>query len=110
MSKVTEAQARKVLKQINDKLNPVFEGERFYTEPTLSLDWDGHVAILWEEGPDDWAFHLDGSPSESDYELYEQMNQEFGGNLKPKTRKAVEFPKGVYGEPFYSFVLCLYPS
>lgn len=98
MNKVSEAKAELVRKRINASFNPVFEGERFYSEPTLRMDWEGHhVAILWEDGPSDWAFNLDGSPSEEDRVLVAQA-------------KPVVLPKGVEAEPFYSFVLVLYPA
>lgn len=111
MNKVSEAKAELVRKRINASFNPVFEGERFYSEPTLRMDWEGHhVAILWEDGPSDWAFNLDGSPSEEDRVLVAQANVEFGGNMKASNRKPVVLPKGVEAEPFYSFVLVLYPA
>lgn len=108
MKKVTQTQAQKVVDQLQESFNKVIDGKRFYPDPILNMDWDGRVAILWEDGPDDWCHHMDGSPSESDYEMFEDANREFGGNLKPPTRKEIKFPTDVWGEPYYSFVLCLY--
>lgn len=83
-------------------------------EPTLSNNWgsDGHWYILWEEGPDEWAHRAAcGGFSEEEYDLQAAASKEFGvAVLPPKQEAPVKFPEGVYGEPYYSFVLGLYPA
>jgi hypothetical protein len=86
-------------------------GGRFYPAPKIIEDWDGegHTFVSWEEGPSEFAFGLDGSPSEEDYALMAQANAEFGGNLKPSRRPAFKCPRGVEVDAYYSFMLVLYP-
>lgn len=81
-------------------------------EPKLSMDWEGNVAILWEDGPSEWAYRASmGGTSEEDRVLGADAAREFGVDpsvTAPKPDAPVSWPEGVTAEPYYSFVLCLY--
>lgn len=85
-------------------------------EPTLVEDYsrEGVWAICWEEGPDEWAYRATmGGTSEEERVLAAQAAVEFGvdpSTTAPKADEPVTFPKGVYAEPYMSFVLALYPD
>jgi hypothetical protein len=79
--------------------------------PQLMMTWQGREdsepcpAIVWESGPFEWAY---GALGESwDYELA-AAREEFPG-LNPVVRGVSE-PKGVHCEPYFSYVLCIYPA
>lgn len=86
--------------------------------PTLVEDWDGPGwAICWEEGPDEWAYRATtGGTSEEERVLVAAAAKENGMDPQAavdrfvKPTEPVKWPKGVYAEPYYSFVLCLYPE
>lgn len=82
------------------------------TGPVLVEDWNGEGwAISWEEGPDEWAMlHSGGGTSESDRVMFAAASEEFGADMKPPTYPKVEWPKGVYVEAYYSFVVTLHPA
>src|SRR5664280_2706951 len=50
----------------SDRLRPSCGPSRPSSPPTvptsvtsrLDMDWDGHVAIIWEEGPYEWTYHF----------------------------------------------------
>lgn len=68
-------------------------------KPTLVENWnnDGHWAIVWEgNAPYEWAV----APISDDY-----FDEEFHFTVK-----GVPVPPGVHAEPYYSFVLMLYPE
>ena len=86
-------------------------------EPTLIEDWDGPGwAISWECGPSEWALLVNGGgTSEESRELVAAAAKEFGADpaqalASMKQIEPVTWPKGVFGEPYYSFLLCLYPA
>jgi hypothetical protein len=65
------------------------------------------VAILWEEGPDDWAFRANDGGYDKELSF---LAEEFTGEkTRVETPAATTWPKGVWGEPYVSFILCLYP-
>lgn len=79
--------------------------------PTLVEDWNGEGwAICWEEGPDDWTYLVNGGVSETESVMYADASLEFGVTIQPKAYEPAKFPKGVWGEPYNSFTLCLYPE
>ena len=88
--------------------------ERMYSaDPVLIEDWNGEGwAISWEEGPDEWAMRVhDGGTSEEERALWASVAEEFGADkVEPKGIEPAKFPADVYAEPYYSFVLCLYPA
>lgn len=96
-----------------DKHAEAHKPEAMYPEPVLVEDWtdSGHWAIAWEEGPSDWAFRVsEGGPSEEDYVIAAQTSEEFGVKVTPTGPPAAKMPADVYAEPYYSFVLALYPA
>lgn len=97
MSKaITTAKAEQVLKSVTKAFGP------WESTPTLVLDWEaeGVHAICWEEGPYEWAVQYCNLAAG-----YDAKDEEFGF-----TWKAIEPVKGVFVEPYYSFVLCIYPE
>lgn len=119
--KITREQAEAALAAIKAQFKSyteplVIDGEDFgptvTSEPVLVEDYDGEGwAIVWEEGPDEWAFRATtGGTSEEERVLVAEANREFGGNLAVPEDQPVTLPKGVYAEPYYSFVLSLYPA
>lgn len=135
-SKITRAKAEAALAAVEEQFRsyvepttyPAFtaaDGTEFPAEtlgplapkPTLVEDWNGGWAICWEDGPDDWAYRATmGGSSEEERVLVASAARENG--VDPQTAvdryvkddEPVTWPKGVYAEPYYSFVLCLYPA
>lgn len=116
MSTVTTKQAEAVVAELQRVFNPVLTGEnadlghydgRFYPAPHIMVD-EGHTMVTWEEGPSDFAFNLDGSPSEEDYALFAQASAEFGKSIKPGRRPAFKCPKGVEVDVYASYALSVY--
>jgi len=116
--RVTEAQAKAVLKAVETKFanwlldfardeNGKYDFDAPMVRikalagdcPTVVENWDdrGHWAVVWEgNSPIDWA--IGGME-------YEYRDPEFGFKVP-----GVEMPKGVFCEPYYSFVLVIYPG
>ena len=94
---ITKAKAEQVLKSVAK----AFPGYSEYG-PTLVKDWaeTGTWAIVWEEGPYEWCYKYATLTAG-----YPAKEEEFGGTWKP-----VKPVKGVWTEPYFSFVLCLYPE
>lgn len=123
-NKITREQAEAALAAIKAQFKAyteplVIDGQDFgptvTSEPVLIEDYDGEGWVIsWEEGPDDWAFRAtSGGTSEEERTLAGQAAEEFGVSYEqvaPKDDEPVKFPKGVYAEPYYSFVLGLYPA
>jgi hypothetical protein len=85
--------------------------------PKLIEDWNGPGWVIsWEEGPDDWAFRATtGGTSEEERILVASAAQEFGHDpqaavARMKADEPITWPRGVEAEPYYSFVLSLYPA
>jgi hypothetical protein len=72
----------------------------------LDMDWDGHVAIIWEEGPYEWTYHF--GTDDVDEELTIEV-QEFQPGAVVRLRP-VTMPKGVFVEPYTTFALGIYPD
>lgn len=84
--------------------------EPLYPQPVLvdNFAGEGEWAIVWEEGPDEWAYRVNsGEPSESNRVLFAQASEEFGVALKAPHRAPVVWPADVEAEAYYSFVLTL---
>lgn len=106
-TKVTRAQAEKVLQAVRDKF-PAYVGHEGGVEPVLMEDyaWSGNpapFAVVWEEGPCSWAclFTAGGA----DEEMVE-LAKEFGATVTPvepyvQTRE-------VYVEPMTGWALGVY--
>ena len=79
-------------------------------EPVLE-QIEGTWMISWEDGPSEWAYRASmGGSSEEDRALFAAASQEFGTEMKPSEETPVTWPKGVHAEPYFSFVLGLYPA
>ncbi len=119
-TKITRTQATRSLEAIRTAfatyLEPLIIDGKDYGPtctdgPVLIEDYDGEGwAIIWEDGPFEWAFCLDGSPNEEEYALTAAASREFGSDIAPSTRPAFVAPKGVWVEPIYSFALALLPA
>ncbi|GAC1533618.1 MAG: hypothetical protein NVS3B1_28010 [Marmoricola sp.] len=125
MTTITRKQAEQALAAVRAQfaryLEPLDMGDgtvypATMPEPKLSMDWGGEVAILWEEGPDEWAMRATGGgTSETERIMIANAAKEFGYDPQAavdrmKVDEPITWPKGVYAEPYYSFVLCLYPE
>lgn len=117
MSTVTRKQAEQALAAVRHQfkayIEPLVINGRNYggSEPTLVENYDNApFAIVWEDGPDEWAYRAtSGGYSEEEHSLAVEAAKEFGvAAPKPREEQPVQFPKGVYAEPYYSFVLALY--
>jgi hypothetical protein len=99
MSKVSKAKAEQVLKSVRKAFAPYVTDQY---GPTLVEDWDGEGwAVVWEDGaPYEWALLYGGLAAG-----YEVTEEEFGFKFKP-----VKKVTGVYTEPYYSYVLSIYPE
>lgn len=99
---VKKKDALKVLAQVKAR----YKG--WGSVPTLVKDWDWYggapYAIVWEEGPYDWAI----AATSGDYDEVDYLAAEVTGSLpKPKPPIGVE---GVFVEPITSWSLGVYPS
>lgn len=117
---VTTAQAQAVLTavkaQFHTYLEPMDLGNGLVLapacpEPTLNMDYDGTPAIVWEEGPSEWAYRVnEGGTSEEEAALAAAASEEFGHKITSSNLAPAALPKGVEVEAFYSFVLAIYPA
>jgi hypothetical protein len=97
--KVTKAKAEAVLRSVEKAfLNAVTEQSR----PTLIENWgdSGTWAVAWEDGPYEWCYQYNEMAAG-----YATKDPEFGFSRQP-----IKPIKGVYLEPYYSFVMCVYPE
>lgn len=118
--KVSRAKAEAVLEAVKAQhaafLSPMtIDGVTYpplYGDPTLVEDYDDRPgwAILWECGPDEWAFTIDGGTGEEDRVLFAEASAEFGGNVKAPERAPAKMPKGVWTEPINSYAVAIYPA
>lgn len=91
--KITKLQAERTLRAVETQWAAWIDDSS--SHPILSMDWNGAPAILWEDGPSDWAYLFNSGGTEP----------EFGFKID-----AAKVPAGVYAEPYYSFVLAIYPA
>lgn len=109
---LTRETAEKVLKQVTTKYAAYIEAGY---EPKLIQDWDwvGHTpwAIIWEEGPDEWAYNFGGGGF--DYEIYEGARA-FGKSEEEARKLATVEPTadlpGVFTEPVTGWALGIYEA
>lgn len=84
-----------------------------WPEPVL-VDRGHRWDIVWEEGPDEWVFTLDGGSGEESRVLAAQAAREFGGDVdqavKAVERPAAKMPAGVYVEAVNHVSIGLYPA
>lgn len=100
--RVTPTMAKRAAKAIEDRFNPVVDGERFFASPIIRIEDDGRVEILWEEGPYEWPFAMQGDPTEEDFVLLAEVG------MKPTPKPPVPLPKGVWAEPATHYSLALF--
>lgn len=83
--------------------------------PQLVENWDdaGNWAIVWESGaPSEWAY-TGLEDVYVDQEIATTLRDEFQARSPEQTASSAGvqgMPKGVHAEPYYSFVLVLYPT
>lgn len=99
---ISKKLAEKALAAVKEQFKVYVEG--LGSEPTLVESWSdgGHWAICWEDGPDEWALRC--PEGGFDEELSYLMGK------RADTPAAESWPKEVFGEPYYTFVLVLYPA
>lgn len=83
--------------------------------PPVLMPYDDGVAeerwqIVWEEGPDEWPFTLDGGTSEEERVLFAQASEEFGATMTAPNRPAAKMPPGVFVEPINHISVGIYPA
>lgn len=106
---ITPEQAQAVLDAVKARWASWLE----YTQPMLLGNYEGrgHWAILWEDGPRDWALRFtQGGYSEEEAAMAAAAAEEFDIPYDgPVIEKPTETP-GVDAEPIYTFALGLYPA
>lgn len=99
-SRITREQGEAALAAVKAAFAPYLSSG--WDEPVLEWDWDWlesgptACAIVWEEGPEEWALHLDVVPVEA-------------GSEKAAQWKPGDWPVGVWYERVNTFALSLYP-
>lgn len=121
MSKVSKSKAEKVLAAVKGQFASYFEpilredGSVLiegYPEPSL-IDRGDRFEVVWEEGPDEWVFTLDGGSSEEERVLMAAAAAENGVKVdvaKACERKPAKMPPGVYVEPVNHISIGIYPA
>lgn len=117
---ITHAQAERALGCVREQFKEyIAAGD---PPPKLIENWvpvtcrDGRVreddsipfVIMWEEGPYEWAYRaIEGG---RDVELTKELRSVSGVDPAAvvDTPAAANWPKGVMGEPYFSYVLGLY--
>jgi len=118
---VTDEQAQAVLQAIVDRYRVYFEAITSSSDghvvappldlPVIKRGEDGHAVIWWLEGPSDWAHQVaTGGSTEEDRVLFAAAGKEFGAELTPPEPEPLDFPAGVYVEPYTSYSLGIYPG
>lgn len=100
---VTKAKAEQVLAAVKTQ----FQAEPEYG-PALVQDFydTGHWAVVWEEGPYDWALNaFTGGVDEEATALLQEFKP--GGVIYLKTAAK---PAGVWTEPYTGWALMVYPD
>lgn len=82
------------------------------SQPQLDMDYDGQPAIIWEDGPDEWALRVtEGGPSEEDHVLAAEAAREFGVAHRAPTGPApARLPADIWVDALNSCVLGIYPD
>lgn len=105
---ITRQDAERVLNLVQYQ-NNIKESEQDRWGPTLveNWDWSGHPtrwAIVWEEGPYEWAYHFPFGGV--DEELTAAL-QDFAPG-KVVRRKEVQLPDHIFTEAITSFAIGIY--
>lgn len=95
-TKISKAKAEQVFRSVAKAFGATEDWK-----PTLVEDWnEPGWAVCWEDGPYEWCYQYQTLTAG-----YAAADEEFGFKRKP-----VKPVKGVHTEPYFSFVLCLYPD
>lgn len=112
MAKTTKRQVQSALRAIR-KAYGFKPGEDDHIGPKLVEEYHGWYnthsnAIVWEEGPFEWAIHasMGGFDEELYHDLLEFMSSEQAAERAKK--EPIKVPKGTYLEPINSYSLGLY--
>lgn len=94
MRSVTKRKAEATLRAVQ-RAYTSWVDEGHGPELNMEFDWSGEPTptIVWEGGPYDWAI----------FASFGGVDEEFGFELP-----AVQFPDGVYGEPYAGWALSLF--
>lgn len=114
---LTRAQAEQALAAVREQFK-IYMGAGD-PEPKLVEDWKPVVfqngrevdtepipfAILWEEGPFEWADRARSGGIDEELTL---EGRDFDPDYVARTPEAADWPKGVHGSPYFSWALGLY--
>lgn len=118
---VTQEQAEAVLAAVEAKYQGYW-GEQAVEDgfvmphPTLVMDFDWigtgpQPAIVWEEGPYEWAIrHAGGMNEETFHNIHPEFEADAAKAREMATEKAVEIPEGLWVEPITSWALAIYEA
>lgn len=74
-------------------------------------DSNGGWMILWESGPDEWAYRANhGGVDEELLNLAKDAGADGRSALDLATEPGLAWPAGVAAEPYTTYSLCLYPD
>ncbi|MFE0472636.1 hypothetical protein ACFW2V_13575 [Streptomyces sp. NPDC058947] len=114
---ITRKQAEQALACVRQQFKVYIDAGE--PEPVLVENWKPFVwqdsrgvetdtypfAIIWEEGPFEWAYRAEEGGVDEELTL---LGREFKEDYVAHTPAAQGWPKGVHGEPYFSYVLTLY--
>lgn len=116
-TKVTRAEAEATLAAIIEQFKVYIEPMTLDSgtvlpgdpPPVLLEGFDGRDwTIMWEMGPDEWVFALDGDPTEEERALAADASEEFGVTVPVAKREPAKIPATVMAEPINHYSLGLY--
>lgn len=113
---ITREQAERALASIRQQFKTYIDAGE--PEPELIENWkpfvyqDGKVietdtypfAVVWQDGPFEWAHRAQEGGVDEELTL---LGREFKEDYVAHTPAAEGWPKGVHGEPYFSYVLTL---
>lgn len=100
---VTRCDAEKVLAVVKEVWAVYLDDEG--NGPVIMEDYNGaRFAIVWEEGPFEWAIGFD--PEHPQYD--EEASCMVGRKVERPAATTHKMPSHIFVEPYFSFDLCLY--
>lgn len=116
---ITREQAEQALAAVKEQFKVYIDAGE--SEPVLVENWepfvyqDGKVvdtetypfAIVWEDGPFEWAYRAKGGGVD---EELTRLGRDFEEGYTARTPAATDWPKGVDGGPYFSYVLTLHKT
>jgi hypothetical protein len=110
---ITKAIAEKALEAVTKRYQKMID-ECGLEKPVLISDYDEFTPwlISWEAGPFEWALRVcNGGINE---EIYDTLRYEFNASeeraRKAAMDKAIDFPKGVAVDVYYTYALTVYAA